>query len=161
MLSQNDSNSPLSSTSTAVPPVTHPKKPFAFTPDELAKLYDPKDLSLLRKMGGVNGLVEGLHTDPINGLCPLEGMMPEHTDPTLPQLNTRTSFNPGTSFHGDHLDVPQHRTLSLHPVQTFQDRRKVFGTNRIPPKKSKNVFQLMWMVLQDKLLVCYWTSMLM
>ena len=151
------SDSPLSSTSTAIP--SNPplkKEPFAFTPNELATLHDPKDLSVLRKMGGINGLVEGLRTDAINGLCPLEGMLgasENRTYPTLSQLNTRTSL------HGDHLDVPSssHRhTLSLSispPIQTFQDRRKVFGTNRIPPKKSKNLFQLMWMVLQDKLLV--------
>src|SRR6266496_6386462 len=30
--------------------------PFAFVPKQLAKLHDPKDLNVLRQMGGLDGL---------------------------------------------------------------------------------------------------------
>ena len=103
-------------------------EPFAFTSNDLAKLHGPKGLSVLRKMDGIEGVVEGLKTDANNGLFPLEG-------------TSQRTFS--------HGDVPQ--GSSRRP--TFQDRRRIFGSNRILTKKSKNLFQLMWMVLQDKLLV--------
>lgn len=35
----------------------------------------------------------------------------------------------------------------------FSDRKRIFGENRIPARKPKNIFQLMWMALHDKILV--------
>ena len=32
----------------------------------------------------------------------------------------------------------------------FQDRQGVFSSNQLPRKLSKNVFQLMWLILQDR-----------
>ncbi|TPX40764.1 hypothetical protein SeMB42_g02874 [Synchytrium endobioticum] len=43
--------------------------PFAFTPSELAELFDPKSLDLLNKFGGLQGIVHGLRTNATTGLC--------------------------------------------------------------------------------------------
>ena len=45
-----------------------PDNPFAFTPKQLRKLHDPKDLNVLRNMGGLEGLVYGLRTNVKAGL---------------------------------------------------------------------------------------------
>ena len=49
-----------------------PNNPFAFTPKQMTKLHDPKDLNILRAMGGLDGLVYGLRTDVKTGLSPDE-----------------------------------------------------------------------------------------
>jgi P-type Ca2+ transporter type 2C len=48
--------------------------PFAFTPDQLAKLIDPKDVDLLKSHGGVKGITEGLRVNPDTGLSSDEGL---------------------------------------------------------------------------------------
>jgi len=42
--------------------------PFAFLPKQLGKLHDPKNLNVLRAMGGISGLCLGLRTDIKAGL---------------------------------------------------------------------------------------------
>jgi P-type Ca2+ transporter type 2C len=49
--------------------------PFAFTPRRLAKLHDPKDLNVLRDMGGLEGLIFGLRTALATGLSPDEDQL--------------------------------------------------------------------------------------
>ena len=57
-----------------VPGVIHSQEiaidtgPFAFTPSKLASLLDSKDLSALKAIGGVEGLLKGLGTHPTHGL---------------------------------------------------------------------------------------------
>jgi P-type Ca2+ transporter type 2C len=45
-------------------------------------------------------------------------------------------------------------TLGGTKRSTFYDRRRIFSVNRIPQRKSKTIFQLMWSIIQDKVLVC-------
>jgi P-type Ca2+ transporter type 2C len=52
-----------------------PNNPFAFTPKQLTKLHDPKDLNVLRGLGGMYGLAYGLRTDVKTGLSPDEDML--------------------------------------------------------------------------------------
>ena len=42
--------------------------PFAFKPYELARMLDPKNLELLESLGGTQGLLRGLGTNPTRGL---------------------------------------------------------------------------------------------
>lgn len=46
--------------------------PFAFTPQMLSKLHDPKNLNALRAMGGLIGLTMGLRSNLDKGLSPDE-----------------------------------------------------------------------------------------
>jgi hypothetical protein len=164
--------------------------PFAFTPQELTQLNTPKDLSVLRDMGGVAGLILGLQTNENSGLSPTETVVrkkitrdyvrlaiqeqqttqnevskPKEIDDdplkefqsvvyhhkTMDDLRLRLSVeteNPPTSIRRRSM------TFKSHPDdQIFKDRHRIFSENHIPLRKKKNVFQLMWSVLHDKVLV--------
>ncbi|KAG1437152.1 hypothetical protein G6F56_013243 [Rhizopus delemar] len=47
-----------------------PKNPFAFVPEQLGALVDPKNLSLLRAYRGVEGVARGIHVNLESGLIP-------------------------------------------------------------------------------------------
>jgi P-type Ca2+ transporter type 2C len=141
---------------------SHADSPFAFGVNQLAKLHDPKDLNVLRAMGGLKGLCLGLRTDVSKGLSRDESILDGHITIEDVQRMLETQMTPVIQNH-DQDDPPaagllKRRTtlLSLNfsrGPRSFQDRIKVFGENRIPIRKAKNIFQLMWMVLQDKILV--------
>jgi Ca2+-transporting ATPase len=169
-----------------------PDNPFAFTPRQLSKLNDPKDLNILRSMGGVEGLVYGLRTNVQGGLSAdedlLEGQI-SYRD-VVHELETRKKQRvqddidtKSVSNDGDTAAPERHeddrgelrrkgssasakRKISLKdrtgtvasgtaqaPSGGFSDRKRVFAENRIPVRKPKNIFQLMWMTLHDKILV--------
>ena len=151
--------------------------PFAFSPPELAKLQDPKNLNVLREMVGVRGLVMGLRTNSNKGLSPLESTF--HRATTVQDVIAALEQQESTRNAGGEEDLHEtqkrvslvtsssskvnHRTMSglrktfsirSHPVTPpFEDRRRVFGVNRIPPRLPKTLLQLMWSVLQDQVLV--------
>jgi P-type Ca2+ transporter type 2C len=183
-----------------------PDNPFAFTPKQLAKLHDPKDLNILRAMGGMEGLVFGLRTDVEEGLSPDEDVLEGKVtlQDVWHELETRRkeryrrsidkddgeedisiSVSPSTSARDDTkqpLSKPEsaptaptetveskpkdalasrratNATVSSSKLHTltskgFSDRKRIFDENRIPTRKPKNIFQLMWMALHDKILV--------
>jgi hypothetical protein len=51
--------------------------------------------------------------------------------------------------------VARSLSISIRPSVSspFETRRGVFSENRIPIRKPKTIFQLMWMALKDKVLV--------
>ncbi|KAF9420076.1 hypothetical protein BGZ94_009223 [Podila epigama] len=107
--------------------------PFAFTPAELMDLIDPKSSEKLASYGGVNGILEGLHTNQTRGLS------------TANQpLSTVVT---GEEAHNEKAVVAHDSTV------TFQDRETHFGRNVLPQRRQKNIFELMWMALQDKILI--------
>ena len=136
--------------------------PFAFTPKDLSRLHDPKDLSALRAIGGVQGLLLGLRTNATEGLSSdeyaLRGKVTieevvsaaKHGD-RIPEPDLYPSRNESS---GHTSTLRRISTMSLGPVpHPFQDRKRIFSENRLPRKRSKNLFQLMWLILQDKVLV--------
>jgi P-type Ca2+ transporter type 2C len=166
-----------------------PENPFAFTPKVLAKLHDPKDLNVLRQMGGLDGLVYGLRSDVKIGLSPDEDKLDGRV--TLQNvwdvLETRKKEHvkqeiddklEKDNVQGNEIDVvleessagklkrneSRKSTVSRRPTlvsvksqptvsKGFSDRKRIFSENRIPARKPKNIFQLMWMALHDKILV--------
>ena len=147
--------------------------PFAFSVKQLIKLHDPKDLNVLRAMGGLEGLCLGLRTDVNVGLSWDEEMIDGHI--TLEDVRQRlemqrneaeSSLQGGrSSSHPDSStdQAPDSPTLNRsftrssisfrHEKRSFEARRKVFGENKIPMRSAKNIFRLMWEVGQDKVLV--------
>jgi len=143
--------------------------PFAFIPKDLSQLHDPKDLNALRAIGGVQGLLLGLRTNAEEGLSPNEYVLRgkvtfeeissaannpgrgEEIEADLVQRN-ESSGQSGGILHTSTLR--RISTMSLGPApHPFQDRTRIFSANRLPRKRSKNLFQLMWLILQDKVLV--------
>jgi Ca2+-transporting ATPase len=158
--------------------------PFAFVPKQLAKLHDPKDLNVLRAMGGIIGLIWGLRTSVADGLSPdedkLEGQITLqdvwHDLEIRKKAQVKQDIDKDTPedqehiqvHHDDEIQEQAKRRKSNHslsklttrtslapqkPPSGFSDRKRIFAENRLPARKPKNIFQLMWMALHDKILV--------
>lgn len=96
--------------------------PFAFSPGQLGKLFNPKSLPAFRALGGLRGIERGLQTDVTAGLS---------VDET--SVRSKVSFEEATSKI----------TKSEGPVsndapatEAFKDRVRVYGKNVLPPKKA-------------------------
>lgn len=120
--------------------------PFKFRPVELASLLDPKNLDALEALGGTDGLLHGLGTDRSRGLT------------TTGTADNRSGAGLGNSQRHDRqpLSVHDHPDLQIpdgpHSA-LMEDRKRVFGENVLPQRTSKSLLALMWLALQDKVLV--------
>ncbi|KAF2396601.1 calcium-translocating P-type ATPase [Trichodelitschia bisporula] len=129
-----------------------PDNPFAFTPSQLQKLLDPKNLGVFQALGGPVGLQTGLRTDLVAGLS-----IDEQT------LDGKISFEQAKSA-ADDTETPRPepgvgRTDTAQTQRTTRDRKsyvdreRIFGENRLPERKSKSIWALAWIALQDKVLI--------
>ncbi|KAG0314205.1 hypothetical protein BGZ97_009533 [Linnemannia gamsii] len=108
--------------------------PFAFTPNEFMDLYDPKTPEKLDEYGGIPCILAGIHANPTRGL-------------STPNKSLATVVTSDEKVLDDH-----HQPASDQSV-TFEDRERYFGRNVLPKRKPKSIFQLMWMALQEKILI--------
>lgn len=165
-------------TSTKGPEAEVIDNPFAFTQAQLGKsLYDPKNLSLLRAMMGAEGLAMGLRVDLHQGLSPDEDKLEGHV--TLEDVWRRFEGLDEVDDVADRNNAPQQSAPTMDTVTSehqnqnpagwsrifrkskpppssskgFTDRRRVLGENRIPVRPLKNIFQLVWIALHDKIIV--------
>lgn len=127
--------------------------PFAFSPGQLSKLYNPKSITAFCAVGGLQGLVHGLRTDRTAGLGLEESALEGTVD--LNQITQHNSI--ARAFAARKTRVPNSH-LASHVAATrgtgpYTDRKRVFGINRLPDKKSKNIFQIMWITFNDKVLI--------
>ncbi|TFB05783.1 Calcium-transporting ATPase 2 [Trichoderma ghanense] len=118
--------------------------PFAFSPGQLGKLINPKSLAAFVALGGLAGLEKGLHSDRRAGL----GVEEHHVLEPI-------TFEEATSA-GSPIKPPR----NLPPSQptgkasdSFAERKRIFGENRLPERKSKSFFQLAWIALHDHILI--------
>ena len=120
---------------------------FAFTPGQLNKLINPKSLSAFFSLGGLDGLEKGLRTDRASGLSAeetfLEGTVSVDNVHTPVIDGLKKSSRTGTS--GSHGSKKGH--------ELFSDRTRVFQDNRLPEKKGKSIFEIMWITYNDKVLI--------
>ncbi|PUU82388.1 hypothetical protein B9Z19DRAFT_1099224 [Tuber borchii] len=129
--------------------------PFAFTPGQLGRLYMPKSHAALKALGGLRGLEIGLRTDRRAGLS---------LDET--SLDGRVTFEQAVNHQAGNGGEHSSREAPLAPTTTsgtahagdlksdaFKERKRVFKDNRLPVKKTKNIFQLMWIAFMDKVLL--------
>lgn len=91
----------------------------------------------MEAMGGIDGLLRGLGTDPNQGLRSWQ-----YAEST--QRTDAEGGNAGGAGAGG--DTPQSRASA-------DDRRRVYGVNQMPARKSKSLLLLMWLALKDKVLV--------
>lgn len=132
--------------------------PFAFAPEQLSALMDPKNLPLLRSYGGLDGVARGLHVDLQTGLIP---NAPQHPRITLDQViatkqETPVDFKRSGTIHSIGGRQLTHRTDTNIPspdFNAFPQRKHVFGSNVLPETETKSIFTLMWIAFQDKTLV--------
>jgi Ca2+-transporting ATPase len=123
---------------------------FAFSLDQLNKLLNPKNFSAFGALGGLSGLEKGLRTDVRSGLSMDETLLDGTA--TFDEVVLRT-FVPPHDASVDELPMKQ-------PPDRFADRRQVFGINKLPEKKLKSIWELMWIAYNDKVLILLSTGLL-
>ncbi|EGO54052.1 hypothetical protein NEUTE1DRAFT_131694 [Neurospora tetrasperma FGSC 2508] len=133
--------------------------PFAYTPGQLNKMFNPKSLPAFWKMGGLAGLEKGLRTDRKAGLSmdevELDGRVtfdeatarPSVNPPAQPKAATETVLAKTDS----HTAADHHK--KHHGDDHYTSRKRVFSDNRLPEKKGKSLLELMWITYNDKVLI--------
>ncbi|OHF00250.1 calcium-translocating P-type ATPase [Colletotrichum orchidophilum] len=127
--------------------------PFAFTPGQLNKMFNPKSLGAYYALGGLTGIAKGLRSDRKAGLSldevHLDGQVSfnEATAHIHSSGNFKESETPATPAR---QNTGQH---AKHDDGGFSDRKRVFKDNLIPEKKGKTLLELMWITYQDKVLM--------
>lgn len=129
--------------------------PFAFSPGQLNKMFNPKSLAAFYRMGGLVGLEKGLRSDRNAGLS-----IDEH------HLEGRVTFEEAAKQAPGKAMTESSETAPLNPPPTrtqshtapgasenFADRKRVYRDNRLPEKKGKSLLQLMWITYNDKVLI--------
>lgn len=97
--------------------------PFSIRPTDLADLVDPKSVAKLRDLGGLDKIMASLGTDAMQGL--------DYTGEAPSSANRPDGW----------------------VIAGSQDRERVFGRNVLPEKKGKSLLLLMWLALQDRILI--------
>lgn len=129
--------------------------PFAFSPGQLNKMFNPKSLAAFYHLGGLRGLERGLRSDRKAGLSTEENLLEGYV--TFGEATEATSKKGDKQMNSATMALPAHVTrISSHssrPLQGFQDRYRVFRDNRLPEKKGKSLLELMWITYNDKVLI--------
>ncbi|GKT49476.1 calcium-transporting ATPase 2 [Colletotrichum spaethianum] len=129
---------------------------FAFTPTQLHQLITARNLSALRRFGGLPGLAAGLRTDLTAGLSvderSLDGTISFEEAVTAGKAHRSAEITPLPPSlpheHGFKLDLD----LGQHEKEDFADRRRIYGENRLPKRKQKSFMRLAWIAFNDKLM---------
>ncbi|KAI5467732.1 putative calcium P-type ATPase [Mariannaea sp. PMI_226] len=120
--------------------------PFAFSPGQLGKMFNPKSLSAFYKLGGLAGIEKGLRSDRKSGLS---------TEET--RMQGRVTFEEATGkdhkLETEGVSPTAARSTSASGGKNLEDRLRVFKDNRLPEKKGKSLLQLMWITYNDKVLI--------
>lgn len=98
--------------------------PFGISPETLEKTFEERSLEDFYAIGGSQGLAAALRSDCSSGVS-LEETLSDGTVEQMPLLT----------------------------VEPYSQRKDIFGCNRLPEKKIKTVLQLMWIALNDKVLI--------
>lgn len=151
---------------TVIAPYSHiishqnPSNPFAFEATQLERLVDPKNIELLRNIGGVNGLLRGLHSDSVYGLSGDESApFPNVRLSDILEVNidaTKSRSSDQEAVHMiEHVTTRATNVSERKVIETFAQRKNIFGTNILPEVKSKSILALMWRAMHDKILVIF------
>lgn len=118
-------------------------KKFAYSVDQLNKLLNPKNFGALGALGGLYGLEKGLRTDVRSGLSIDETVLDDTTN--FDRVVARSFGTPN--------DASLDESAMNQPQDRFADRRRVFGINKLPEKKLKSIWELVWIAYNDRVLI--------
>ncbi|PKK43135.1 hypothetical protein CI102_13295 [Trichoderma harzianum] len=124
--------------------------PFAFSPGQLGKLINPKSVAAFVALGGLLGLEKGLWTNCRAGLGIDEHYIVQSI--TFEQATT-AHLSPGLLKESEQAGNHPLVCSNDRPSSSFTDRKRVFGENRLPERKSKSILQLAWIALHDHVLI--------
>ncbi|CAO1622847.1 unnamed protein product [Sympodiomycopsis kandeliae] len=118
--------------------------PFKFKPIVLADIVDPKSVEKVRDLGGINAIVAGLGTNAERGLdIPIAGNV--NSSAAAAGDIESISAKDGSTTRAPNSPEPV--------IASPADRDRVYGRNVLPAKKAKSLWLLMWLALQDKILI--------
>ncbi|PYH80616.1 calcium ion P-type ATPase [Aspergillus uvarum CBS 121591] len=126
-------------------------KKFAFSPDQLNKLLITKSFDAFGALGGLRGLEKGLRTDLRSGLSTEEVVVDstagfdEVVSPTLTSPPKSALLAPSR----DHTVA----SATKRTQEQYTDRQRVFGTNKLPEKRLKSIWELVFIAYNDKVLI--------
>ncbi|KAK2608535.1 hypothetical protein QQS21_002881 [Conoideocrella luteorostrata] len=132
-----------------------PSNNFAFTPSQLHKLMTLRSRVALDFFGGLRGLAAGLRTDVAAGLGVDETSLDGTVSFEEVVAASRESRPPAIRSVPPSSTHPLHHALRLgeNSDSRYADRRRIFGANRLPRRRQKSFFKLMWIAFNDKLLI--------
>ncbi|KAG9513134.1 calcium-translocating P-type ATPase, partial [Aureobasidium melanogenum] len=117
--------------------------PFAFTPGQMGKMFNPKSLGAFHALGGISGIERGLRSDRKSGLSLEE----QHLDGQVSFEEATDHENPNAQY------VSNGGNSTESDSGSFSDRVRIFGDNRLPEKKAKPLWRLAWEAYNDKILL--------
>ncbi|CEN62346.1 Putative P-type calcium ATPase [Aspergillus calidoustus] len=126
---------------------------FAFSPGQLNKLLNPKSLGAFYALGGIAGLEKGLRTDVRSGLSldetELDGTV------SFEDATARSNSVPKPATDTPPQTPPDRANTTPHKQDenAYADRKRVFGPNKLPEKKTKSILELAWLAYNDKVLI--------
>lgn len=127
-------------------------------PGHLSKLFEPKSVEALAALGGLAGLEKGLKTDRKAGLG-LDEMtiskpisFEEATTVSTKETPSPTKGGPDFAALAKEFDDVK-ASGTKNGADGFGDRKRVYGENVLPDRKSKSFLQLAWIALQDRVLI--------
>ncbi|KAF3158950.1 Calcium-transporting ATPase 10, plasma membrane-type [Orbilia oligospora] len=129
---------------------------FAFTPGELNKMINPKSMPALKALGGLKGLEYGLRTNVTSGLSLDETLLDGNVsiDEARMKLNAYKGKTQEDAIAPEAPSTPDDEVPQAQlSEQAFADRIRIYKRNTLPEKKAKSIFLLMWIALQDKVLI--------
>lgn len=129
--------------------------PFAYTPGQLNKMFNPKSLTAFYQLGGLGGFEKGLRTDRKSGLSPDETALSGHVSfeqATATGKDVKLTTE-GSDSHAIQRTDTRASKASKAGNEPFADRYRVFRDNRLPVKKGKSLLELMWITYNDKVLI--------
>ncbi|ESZ91241.1 putative Calcium-transporting ATPase 2 [Sclerotinia borealis F-4128] len=139
---------------------------FGFSQGQLNKLVNGKNLAAFYALGGLAGLEKGLRTDRRSGLSVDEQAL-DGTVSFEEATAAASRGSPDLSEHSKSSKTPMTKVSSRPSIRSgqeqghshvqaqgaYSDRKRIFKDNRLPEKKGKSIFELMWITYNDKVLI--------
>lgn len=128
---------------------------FAFSPGQLGRLLNPKNLGALWQLGGLAGIEKGLQTNRFSGLSVDETTITKSV--SFEEATGGSGYGPAPpkydSIGETTLDGGLEHSAASPSGEAFADRKRVFKDNRLPEKKAKTIWELAWIAYNDKVLI--------
>lgn len=128
---------------------------FAFSPGQLNKLLNPKNLGAFYALGGLAGLAKGLRTDVRSGLSLDEKELEGYISFDDATASSSAESLPKPAAEDEPLGPPRADTATPHKQDenSYSDRKRIYGSNKLPEKKTKTILELAWLAYNDKVLI--------
>jgi hypothetical protein len=139
--------------------------PFTLSRRHLASCLDPKNLEQVNAWGGTAAVLRSLGTDATHGLRSDPPIPKRHGNSSLDRVPTgekvatmedSTNATMRRAESGSQASLPRggnaDRLQDVSAV-SIEHRRRAYGANVVPHRKSKSLLKLMWLALKDRVLV--------